>query len=274
MRSFLRILCACFAVALVAAACGSATETTTAADAATETASSESADAAAEGEDDASHDHGEDGHDHGDQNVIEVGDASPVPAIGLEASETDTPGVYDLAIELTNFTITPENIDEDPIDNEGHLHLLIDGQRVDRLTEVTHQLTVPDGEHLVEVELNANNHAAYAIDGEPIRAGVTLSGASADAPTASDADVTISANFAEGVVTLDGDSRVEAALGDTIVIEVESDVEDEVHLHGFDIFADVTPDEPGVIVFTPNAPGRFEIEMEGSHAFIAELVVS
>ena len=87
-------------------------------------------------------------------------------------------------------------------------------------------------------------------------------------------DVRITASVLDGVVTLEGDDRVEASVGDTVLIEVSGDSEELIHLHGFNIFQDLTPDTPAVIEFVPEAPGRFEIEVERTGAFIAELVVS
>ena len=185
------------------------------------------------------------------------------------------------------------DIDGDPVDNEGHMHLLIDGVKIERFTELEWQVQVPEGEHLVEVELNANNHAAYAIDGEPIRAGVTVEGhgeaehsddhdhdhsnagpAIEEGLTAADATATISAIFADGGVTVDGDDRVEVAVGDVVMIMVESDVAEEVHLHGYDLLASIEAGGSGMILFTADTPGKFEIEFESSGAFITELVVS
>ena len=47
-----------------------------------------------------------------------------------------------------------------------------------------------------------------------------------------------------------------------VVITVTSDVADEVHVHGYDLMADVAPGAPATIRFTADAPGRFEIELE------------
>lgn len=54
---------------------------------------------------------------------------------------------------------------------------------------------------------------------------------------------------------------------------VDSELADEVHLHGYDLMADVTPGSPATIEFTADAPGRFEIELEDRGLEIAELEV-
>lgn len=258
------------AVALVAAACGSS---------ATDTADTTTDDGDAmadEAMDDmAMEDMADDEHSHDHTALLEVDASLPNPAVDIEMTETDSPGTFALTVSLENFTITPENIDGDPIDNEGHMHLLIDGVKLERFTELEHEVRVYEGEHLVEVELNANNHAAYTVDGEPIRAGVTVTGvgeAPAE-PTAADADVTLTAAVVGGEVATEAD-RVEVTVGDVVMVMVSSDTEDEVHVHGYDLFADVADGTDAMIVFTANTAGRFEIELESSGLFIAELVVS
>ena len=181
-------------------------------------------------------------------------------------------GVFDIAVTLTNFMINEEAVDGEPVDNEGHLHLYLDGERVERFFDLNHQVTVPEGEHVIEVELSSNSHAPYAVDGVPIRAAATIVGAGAVVEPV--ADLAVAAVFASGSVTLDADERIEASVGDVVTLTIDSDVAEEIHLHGYDIFADVVPGETTTMTFTADTPGRFEIEFETSPAFIAELVVS
>jgi hypothetical protein len=61
--------------------------------------------------------------------------------------------------------------------------------------------------------------------------------------------------------------------GDEIRFDVTSDAADEVHVHGYDLMADVAPGAPATIRFTADAPGRFEIELENTGVQIAELEV-
>ena len=61
--------------------------------------------------------------------------------------------------------------------------------------------------------------------------------------------------------------------GSEVVLTVTSEVADEVHVHGYDLMADVAPGAPATIRFTANAPGRFEIELENTGVQIAELEV-
>lgn len=72
---------------------------------------------------------------------------------------------------------------------------------------------------------------------------------------------------------VDGIVRAEAKQGDTIVVIVRSDVSDEVHLHGYDLMADVATGRPARIEFTADLTGRFVIELEGRGKQIAQLTV-
>lgn len=269
------------ALLLVATACGS-TATTESAAAVDEdiAADEETSDGDHDDEDHGDGDHGdeEEGHGHGHSSVLEVNPELPIPAVEIEVTETDVAGTFVVDVSLENFTITPENIDGDPIDNEGHMHLLIDDVKVERFTDLEHEFVVPEGEHLVEVELNANNHAAYAVDGEPIRAEVTVTGSGeapvVEAPDVSEAAAMLTATYVDGAVQLDGDERIEVERGEVVMLTVSSDVEEQVHVHGADLFADVAPGEDAVMVFEAVNAGRFEIEFETSGQFIAELIVS
>ena len=62
--------------------------------------------------------------------------------------------------------------------------------------------------------------------------------------------------------------------GDSVVIVVDSDVSDEIHVHGYDIKKDVTAGGTVRIPFTADTPGRFEIELESRGTQIAELTVN
>ena len=58
-----------------------------------------------------------------------------------------------------------------------------------------------------------------------------------------------------------------------VVLVVESALADHVHVHGYDLMADVAPGAPATIRFKANAPGRFEIELEDRGLEIGELEV-
>ncbi|CAN5250646.1 hypothetical protein BH24ACT1_BH24ACT1_03290 [soil metagenome] len=83
---------------------------------------------------------------------------------------------------------------------------------------------------------------------------------------------TISVSFADGAVP--GGVRTETVpLDEPVRIEVSGDVEEEVHVHTYDLVDDVAPNDPAVIEFTADIPGVHEVELEGSHLLVLELQV-
>jgi hypothetical protein len=61
--------------------------------------------------------------------------------------------------------------------------------------------------------------------------------------------------------------------GERVRLIVHADVSDEVHLHGYDLTADVTPQAAARIDFVANAAGRFEVELEGAGDPLLELEI-
>lgn len=86
------------------------------------------------------------------------------------------------------------------------------------------------------------------------------------------APIVVTVAFAAGSV--EGPGRVEVDKGDTVELTVTSDVAEEIHVHGYDIFGDVAAGGTVVLSFEASIQGIFEVELEGSHIELLELVVS
>ncbi len=67
--------------------------------------------------------------------------------------------------------------------------------------------------------------------------------------------------------------RFSVRQGRKVAIVVRSDLSDHVHLHGYDLMADVAPGSPARIQFEADTPGRFEMELEDRGLQIADLEV-
>jgi hypothetical protein len=67
--------------------------------------------------------------------------------------------------------------------------------------------------------------------------------------------------------------RLEYEQGETVRFRVRSDVPEEVHVHGYDLFTNVEPGRTARMEFEADITGIFEIEFEISHEQIAELRV-
>lgn len=70
-----------------------------------------------------------------------------------------------------------------------------------------------------------------------------------------------------------GIGRIAVRQGELIRFEVHADAEHEVHLHGYDVSKNVTPEKPARFKLEATETGIFEIELEDTHTQIAELKV-
>jgi hypothetical protein len=99
----------------------------------------------------------------------------------------------------------------------------------------------------------------------------TVIGPTSSAPRAPTvAEIKISVTGA----TVTGGGRHTVARGATVRITVTADVSDEVHLHGYDKKANVTPTAAAMIDLVANIPGIFEIELERRAKQLAQLEVT
>ena len=73
---------------------------------------------------------------------------------------------------------------------------------------------------------------------------------------------------------VEGPDQLSVATGDRVAIEVESDVADHVHIHGYDIFRDIPAEEGVTITFRATIPGLFEIELEETGILLTRLEVT
>lgn len=234
-------------------------------------------------------------HSHGDTELVEVA-AAEAPSVAIEVFEDPISG-WNVHAVASDYTLAPENASTEHVEGEGHMHLYVDGQKVTRLYgEWWHLSSLTEGDHEIMVELSANDHRAYAVDGEPIAAVATVAVSadqasdtghslgddhgedSDDAPEADgeeatgDADVVIPVTFEGGEVMV-SDDRIEVARGEVVMFTVTSDVAEHVHIHGYDLFADVAAGETASVMFTADVPGVFEVEFEDSFTFITEIEV-
>jgi hypothetical protein len=70
-----------------------------------------------------------------------------------------------------------------------------------------------------------------------------------------------------------GPADLEFTKGDEVRFDVSSDVDEEVHVHGYDIYADLVAGKTAEIAFPAEIDGIFEVELHGTGALIAELTV-
>ncbi len=88
--------------------------------------------------------------------------------------------------------------------------------------------------------------------------------------------VVIEIQIADGQVRTEID-RVPVAVGDAVRMTVESDVADQVHVHGIEEVLQVEPGERAVLEFVVpegTAPGLYEVETHDSALLLLQLEVS
>jgi FtsP/CotA-like multicopper oxidase with cupredoxin domain len=118
-------------------------------------------------------------------------------------------------------------------------------------------------------------------DGDQGAAATTVTTSTTTGDSTSSQATTTTAGFSGVLIeaTVTGDKvetasrRVRIDRGQKVRIRVQADRAEEVHLHGYDLSADVAPGRPVVIDFTADAPGVFEVELEQAHLRLFELQV-
>ncbi len=305
-----KLLAAVLALVMAAAACGDngdSSSDTALADTVEATATSAvSAPESSTDTSDSGHDHD---HDHGEHHnhdtVIEVAESLPVPTITIQVTEDPASG-WNLRADVTDFEIVPENASTTHVDGQGHMHLYINGEKISRLYGQWHHIdSLQPGENLIRVELSANDHSPMALDGEIIDDSVVVLVPEADTAGAadsnhdhdhddheheghdhgtageatpwdaelSDAAQTIEVEVLDGE-TVGGTQRVKVELGSVVALRVNSNIKEEVHVHGYDILRALDDGQPAHFAFRADIPGVFEVELEGSGQLLRMLEIS
>lgn len=104
--------------------------------------------------------------------MLEVDYSLPLPSVALEVFKDKKDG-YNLHLVTENFVLTPEKVNTDPIQGEGHAHVYVNGVKVSRLYSDWYNLSSADleeGENTVMVTLNANDHSEWSMDGQHVYA--------------------------------------------------------------------------------------------------------
>ena len=96
--------------------------------------------------------------------------------------------------------------------------------------------------------------------------------AESPSPSPEPARTLIEVTYRDGAV--EGPTRFDVPQGDDVRIVVRADVTDHVHVHGYDLMADVAPGAPARIDFVANVPGVFEVELEDAGAPLFRMAVA
>lgn len=92
--------------------------------------------------------------------------------------------------------------------------------------------------------------------------------AGGDDPGAGVIEVTITGGNVDG-----GVRRETVKLNSQVTLRVTSDVADELHVHSYDLKADLVPGQSADLTFLAKVPGVFEVELEDRQKKVLELEV-
>lgn len=107
----------------------------------------------------------------------------------------------------------------------------------------------------------------------PVTATPSDSPASATPTTTPEPAVTtITIELANGKVSPNG-SRIDLTKGDTFVLDITSDRDDEVHVHGFDKEIEVKAGKRVKVEMVADRTGRYEVESHHPELLIAVLQI-
>ncbi len=79
--------------------------------------------------------------------------------------------------------------------------------------------------------------------------------------------------IADGKI-VSGEETLSVMEGEKVIFEVTSDVDEEFHLHGYDLSIDLSANAPTQLEFTAAQTGRFPFELEHSGTELGALEVS
>jgi hypothetical protein len=78
----------------------------------------------------------------------------------------------------------------------------------------------------------------------------------------------------EGGVPVDGVAEIEVAKGDEVRFTAVSDTDDEIHIHGYDLYEDLPAGKKVEVAFPADLDGIYEIESHTTGELLAELRVN
>jgi len=95
-------------------------------------------------------------------------DDLPVPTVDIDL-QVDPASGHNLFLTTTNFSMTPEDVNEPVAPGTGHGHLFINGENQGRLyANMRHLVGLPQGEVTIHVYMGGNDHKVWMVDGQPL----------------------------------------------------------------------------------------------------------
>ena len=201
-------------------------------------------------------------YDINDPAQVLIVPAAAAPRVTMHLTQ-GADATWSARIDLANFAFAGPDAGADHVPGKGHAHLYVDGAYVGDFTGAAQTLPVlPPGNHEITVGLNSIDHRALAADGRIVGDRVALRVPDARRRTALGAEKVFAIDLKGGRVV--GENTLRIKQNDTIRLQWTADAPISVHLEGYDIEAQVTPQSPVSMLFVADAPGRFPVEEHGA----------
>ncbi len=89
--------------------------------------------------------------------------------------DVEPEGGVNVYIMTENWRWAPENVNTEHIPGEGHAHVYVDGEKINRVYGSHYYIKdVEAGEHVIRVSLNTNEHNEFTVDGTLVEATQTI----------------------------------------------------------------------------------------------------
>ncbi len=171
-----------------------------------------------------------------------------------------------------HYQFDPEGSEMPP--NEIHLRFDAADDGTGFMTAENEMVAGDGAVSLVVHPLDLIDNKVACVDFEPVESEAAAAGEDeAASGEAGEAATLIGLEVVGGEVA-GGPERIAVDLGSNVSVQVVADLDEEVHVHGYDLFAAVSADDDAQIDFVADVPGIFEIELEGSGTLLAQLEVS
>ncbi len=106
--------------------------------------------------------------------IVEISSIENQPQMQLKVTE-DVYGGWNVNLDISNFTFSPEDCGKAHVDGHGHAHLYINNEKVARLYSPWYHLSdLPPGKHEIKVVLTSNDHNEYVSHGVPLASSTEL----------------------------------------------------------------------------------------------------
>lgn len=215
--------------------------------------------------------------DDGSGNRLRQVDPQGAPEVSV-AVRPDSEDGWNVHLSVRNFRFTPDSVGGAALLGRGHARLFLDGRPLARVYGTWFHLPrsllrAAGGGSRLTARLYADDHTAWAVGSAPVQATVTLGGATSAAPApAPTPGTTVEISVHDGKVS-PTPGRTEVEKGRTVRLEVRSDRDDTLHVHGYDKEARLPAGRTVALTFTADRTGLFEVETHESDLLLTQLVV-